>query len=146
VTGIAKNTVHEIISDLNFRKVSARWVPKMITKEHKSRRRAALLEHLCRYQDEGESFLESIIKGDEMWVYESTPEAERNSMTWKHPHSPTTEKFKIEPSVRKTLVTLFWDCEGLLLCEFLPPKTISSDRYCETLKKLCKAIKRKRPG
>jgi hypothetical protein len=39
VTGIAKRTVHEIISDLNFHKVSACWVPIMHTEEHKSKRR-----------------------------------------------------------------------------------------------------------
>jgi hypothetical protein len=49
VTGIAKSTVHEIISDSNFRKMSAPWVPKMLTEEHKSKRIAASLENLCRY-------------------------------------------------------------------------------------------------
>jgi predicted transcriptional regulator len=52
VSGIEKSTVHEIISDLNFRKVSACWVPKMLTEEHKSKRVAASLENLCCYQDE----------------------------------------------------------------------------------------------
>jgi hypothetical protein len=67
-------------------------------------------------------------------------------MTWKHPHLPTIKKIKTEPSVKKTMVMVFWDCEGLLLCEFLPPKTINSDKYCETLEKLRETIKRKRPG
>jgi hypothetical protein len=45
------------------------------------------------------------------------------------------------------MATVFWDCEGLLLCEFLPPETTtSSEKYCKTLEKLCKAIKRKRLG
>jgi hypothetical protein len=43
---------------------------------------------------------------------------------------------------RKTMETVFWDCEGLLLCEFLPPETtISSDKCCGTLEKLHEAIK-----
>jgi hypothetical protein len=74
VIRIAKSTVHEIISDLNFCKVSTCWVPKMLIKEHKSKRMAALLENLCCYQDEGESFVESLVTGDETWVYEFTPE------------------------------------------------------------------------
>jgi hypothetical protein len=42
---------------------------------------------------------------------------------------------------------LLWDCEDLLLCDFLPPKTtISSDKYSETLEKVRQAIKQKRPG
>jgi hypothetical protein len=53
-----------------------------------------------------------------------TQSQKRNSMTCKHPHSPTTKKFKTEPSAeKKTMATVFWDCEGLLLCEFLPSKT-----------------------
>jgi hypothetical protein len=40
--------------------------------ENKSKRMAASLENLCHYQDEGELFLESIITGDETWVYEFT--------------------------------------------------------------------------
>jgi hypothetical protein len=44
VTGIAKSTVHEITSDLNFPKLSASWVPKMLTERHKSERMAASLE------------------------------------------------------------------------------------------------------
>jgi hypothetical protein len=101
VTGFAKSTVHEIISDLNFYKVSVHWVTKMFTKEHKSKRMAASLENLCHYQDEEESFVESIVTGDETWVYEFSLESKRNPMTWKRPHSPTTKKIKIEPSKKK---------------------------------------------
>jgi hypothetical protein len=72
-------------------------------------------------------------------------------MTWKHPHSPNIKKFKTQPSAKKkqktTMVVVFWDCEDLLLCEFLPPKTtINSDKCCESFKKLHEAIKQKRPG
>jgi hypothetical protein len=67
VTGIAKS-IHEIISNLNFCKVSTRWVPKIFTEEQKSKRMTALLENLCHYQDEGESFMENIVTGDETWV------------------------------------------------------------------------------
>jgi hypothetical protein len=36
VNGIAESIVHEIISDLNLRRVHNRWVPKMPSKEHKT--------------------------------------------------------------------------------------------------------------
>jgi hypothetical protein len=40
------------------------------------------------------------------------------------------------------MAMVFWDCEGLLLYEFLPPKTtINSDKYCKTFEKLSEAIK-----
>jgi hypothetical protein len=87
VIGTAKSTVHEIISDLDFCKVSAHWALKMLTEKHKSKRMAASTEHLFCYQDEGESFVESIVMGREI-----TPESKTNSMTWKRPHSPAIKK------------------------------------------------------
>jgi hypothetical protein len=41
----------------------------MLIEKHKSKQIAASLENLCRYHDEGESFMESIITGDETWVH-----------------------------------------------------------------------------
>jgi hypothetical protein len=37
VTGISKWTVHEMMSVLNLCKISAHWVLKMLTEEHKSK-------------------------------------------------------------------------------------------------------------
>lgn len=43
------------------------------------------------------------------------------------------------------MAIVFWDSEGLLLCEFLEPYiTTNSNRYCETLQKLHTAFRRKR--
>jgi hypothetical protein len=58
---VEKGTVHEIISDLNFREMSVRWFPKVLTEDDKSKRITASRENRCRYQDEGESFVENIV-------------------------------------------------------------------------------------
>jgi hypothetical protein len=63
VTGIARSTIHETISDLNFCKVSAHWVPKMLTEGHKGKRMDASPENVCHYQDGGELFVESTKHG-----------------------------------------------------------------------------------
>jgi hypothetical protein len=62
-----------------------------------------ILSHLHAGREEGELFVESIVTGDETWF---TPESKRHSITWKHPHSSTTKKFKIEPSAKKKTVDL----------------------------------------
>jgi hypothetical protein len=72
----------------------------MPTEEHKSKI-AASLDNLCRCQHQGESFVESVVTGDGIWIYEFILESKRSSMTWKHPRSPTTKEFKIEPSAKK---------------------------------------------
>jgi hypothetical protein len=38
-----------------------RRIPKMLTEKQKSKTMAVSLENVCHYQDEGESFVESIV-------------------------------------------------------------------------------------
>jgi len=45
------------------------------------------------------------------------------------------------------MATVFWDRKGVLLIEFMEPgTTITSETYCETLKKLHRAIENERRG
>jgi hypothetical protein len=44
------------------------------------------------------------------------------------------KKLKIEQSPKRTMATVFWNSESLLLCEFFPPKTrVNSYRCRKTL-------------
>ena len=65
-----------------------------------------------------------------------------------HTHSLNKpRKFKQSLANRKLMATLFWDRKGVLLIEFMEPgTTITSETYCETLKKLRRAIENKRRG
>lgn len=48
-------------------------------------------------------------------------------------------------SAGKVMATVFWDRKGVLLVDFLPAgTTVNADRYCETLKKLRRAIQNRR--
>ena len=80
--GSAQEIIHEI---LGYNKVSARWVPRQLTEEHKRRRMEICQTLLNRYNNEGEAFLSRIVTGDESWVYHYSPETKRQSLEWKHP-------------------------------------------------------------
>ncbi|GFO27366.1 histone-lysine N-methyltransferase SETMAR [Plakobranchus ocellatus] len=68
-------------------------------------------------------------------------------MTWKHPSSPVTKKFKVQRSAAKVMATVFWDAKGVILLDILPQgQCINAARYCSTLNRLKEAIRRKRPG
>jgi histone-lysine N-methyltransferase SETMAR len=57
------------------------------------------------------------------------------------------KKFKQRLSVRKLMATVFWDRKGVLMVEFIQQgTTITSVVYCETLKKLHRAIQNKIHG
>lgn len=145
---ISRSLLHEIVTKhLLFKKVCARWVPKNLTPEHKMQRLGAALTFLQRYHDDGDEFLDRIVTGDETWISHFTPETKQQSMHWRHSGSPVRTKFKQTLSVRKVMCTVFWDRKGILLIDFLPRgETVNADRYCETLRKLRRAIQNKRRG
>ncbi|KAG5318563.1 SETMR methyltransferase, partial [Pseudoatta argentina] len=69
---ISRPLLHETISEtLGYRKLSARWVPKQLTDQHKLNRVEAGQEFLRRYKLHGDEFLRSIVTGDETWVEKS---------------------------------------------------------------------------
>lgn len=146
---VSRSVIYAIVSEqLHYKKICARWVPKMLTDEHKTKRLAHALSFLERYDKEGDEFLSHIVTGDETWVSYYTPETKRQSSEWHHSKSPTRpRKFKREPSTRKIMATVFWDRKGILLIDFLPRgTTINAERYCETLAKLRRAIQNRRRG
>jgi hypothetical protein len=70
---------------------------KMLTMEHKIKRMTACLN--CSWT--------ASLQEMKHW-FTSSHQSQKETMTWKHPHSPTTKKFKIEPSVKKKpMATVF---------------------------------------
>ncbi|KAG5327273.1 GVQW3 protein, partial [Pseudoatta argentina] len=62
---ISRSLLHETITEtLGYRKLSARWVPKQLTDQHKLNQVKAGQEFLRRYKLHGDEFLRSIVTGD----------------------------------------------------------------------------------
>ena len=59
---VSKTTMHEAVTEkLGYRKLCARWVPKMLTEDQKTKRMGSALKVLTRYALEGDDFLDSIV-------------------------------------------------------------------------------------
>ncbi|UYV71313.1 hypothetical protein LAZ67_8002588, partial [Cordylochernes scorpioides] len=128
-------------------RVCARWLPRLLSENHKQQRMEAALVFLEMYRRDGDQLFSRIVTGDESWVHHSTPETKRQSMVWKKPEESAPKKAKVTISAGKVMAIVFWDCKGVLLVDYLPPNsTVNAARYCEVLNKLRAAIKRKRPG
>ena len=90
--------------------------------------------------------LSRIITAAESRVHHYEPQTKHASVQWEHPASPAHKKFKVTPSAGNVMLTVFWDCQGVLLTEFQQcGHTITSALYCTILTKLRAAIRRKRP-
>ncbi|GFO41025.1 histone-lysine N-methyltransferase SETMAR [Plakobranchus ocellatus] len=160
---IPKTNVYEIVHDkLGYRKVSARWVPKMLSNEHKRQRVeiSQILLHRCQQKGDEtvnvgpggdhrarNKHLKHLITGDETWLHLSTPETKSDSMTWKHQSSLVTKKFKVQQTATKVMAAVFWDSRGMILLDILPKgESVNADRYFEAIDRLRHAVRRKRPG
>jgi histone-lysine N-methyltransferase SETMAR len=104
---------------------------------------------LKRCHKDGDNFLKHIarVTGDETWVSFVNVETKEQTNQWMHTQSPNMLTiFKQSLSARKLMVTVFWDRKGVLMVEFMQQGTTMSEVYCETRRKLRRAIQNKRRG
>lgn len=106
---ISHTLLYKVITeDLGYQKLSARWVPKLLSEEQKAQRMGAALSFLQRYEREGDAFLNQIVTGDETWVRYVNAETKLQSMQWGHTHSPKKPtKCRQTLSTRKLMATVF---------------------------------------
>ncbi|KAJ4438847.1 hypothetical protein ANN_14800 [Periplaneta americana] len=125
---ISRSLLHEIVTKhLLFKKVCARWVPKNLTPEHKMQRLEAALTFLQRYHDDGAA----------------TSSSTGSSRAMRLGFCTSLRK----PSRSQCISGIVDLRKDILLIDFLPRgETVNADRYCETLRKLRRAIQNKRRG
>lgn len=79
----------------------------MLTAENRQSRVLAAREFLERYESQGETFLDSIVTGDETWVCFYTLESKKASLQWRHTMAPSTKKFKVQFAEIKIMASVF---------------------------------------
>jgi len=132
-----------IVDELGFRKISARWVPRLLTDQMKQNRLEVSQRLLERFQVDGENF----VTCDETWVHHYTVESKQASMEWKKKGEVAPVKAKIHRSADKVVTTVFWDFKGILLIGFLHERrTVDAAYYCQVLDKAKLAYQSKRHG
>lgn len=93
---MSAKSVHRILTEILMkRKISARWVPHLLSVEQKNARKEIAVDLLARYHREGDGFLKRIIAIDETWIRDFEPELKRQSMEWRHPSSPRPKKLVV---------------------------------------------------
>jgi histone-lysine N-methyltransferase SETMAR len=119
--GISKTTAHQILgNDLNMNRVCARWVPRILTAEHLTKRVELSKQFIKKVNRGGIRFLDRIITTDESWFHYYDPETKQQSSQWKNCNSPPPKKAKITKSLGKNMFILFMDRKGMLLTHAVP--------------------------
>jgi len=144
--GVSIGSVHSIVTeDLGLRRISAKFVPKLLTIEQKQLR-LEIAQDMLETVNSDPNFFNTVITGDETWVYGYDPETKFQSSQWKHPTSPRPKKARKVRSNVKVMLTVFFDSSGVVHHEYAPHgTTITKEYYQEVLRRLRDAVRRKRP-
>ena len=84
-TGFLYHRVHNILeTELGMKKLTARWVPRMLTLAQKRQRTVLCEQHLTNFRTDRKLFIERYVTMDETWVHHYGPETKIQSMQWKY--------------------------------------------------------------
>ena len=122
---------------------AAKIVPKLLNFEQKQHRMDIAQEILTRFNDDPD-LLEKVITGYESWEYGYVIETKAQSSQWKRPEEPIPKKARQVRSNVKALLSIFFDCNGVVHHEYLPQgRTVDKEYQLEVMRRLYKAIRQK---
>lgn len=129
-------TVHAILaSTLHLHQVAHKFVPRLLTPEHKQYR-FQICEDLSDQAQNDPTFMSRIITGDESWVYTYKPNSKR----------PGTAKVNQVRSETKAKLIAFFDIRGVVHREFVPEgQALDAQFYLGVMERLRLNIQIKRP-
>ena len=94
-TGLSYGSAWRIIhEELHMNKVSARWVPRLLTPLQKQTRHDFSQQNLTLLERNEDDFFARLVTMDEGWVYLYDPETKEMSKEWKHPSSPLLRRLR----------------------------------------------------
>ncbi|UYV76701.1 hypothetical protein LAZ67_14001825 [Cordylochernes scorpioides] len=139
---ISNGSCHSIfINDLGMRRVAAKFVPKLLNCDQKQHSMNIANEMLDSVRDDP-NLIQRVITGDEAWVYGYDVETKAQSSQWKLPHEPRPEKARQVRSNVKVLLTVFFDCRGVVYHEFLPQGRTVWNNFGTSVRRLGKRLTR----
>jgi hypothetical protein len=79
------------------------------------------------------NILDTVVTGDESWIFAYNPETKRQSMQWKTKNSPYPTKACMPKSKMKTMLIVFFYSKEVLLQEYIPPDQTVNQHYYITI-------------
>ena len=113
IVELSYGTVQRILADnLNMRRISARFVPRLLSDDQKAHR-VSLCRELKQQTRDDPNVISNNITGDETWVYGYDPETKQQSSQWKSPNSPRPIKARQVHSNVKSMLIVFSTSKAL---------------------------------
>jgi len=126
--GIGYGSCQRILTEQpNMHRIAAKFVSRVLTQDQEDSR-VAICQELKETVINDPTLLLNVITGDESIVYAYDPEKKLQSSQWKSPRSPRPKKACIQKSKLKAMLICFFNQEGIVHWEFVPPgMTVNAD-------------------
>ena len=147
--GISLSTVHLILKKyLKVRKISARWMPHLLTDEQKRQRVKVAKKLLQMFPKYDKKQFANVVTGDETWVHYFEPVRKVSNKIWATKHSKRPIIAKRSLSTKKVLYAIFFSGEGVAIkVPVKKGKSIPGKYYKDVvLKKLKNYYQKRRPA
>jgi len=124
-TDISHDPVISILHEqLDIKKLSARWVPRLLTVNHKRNRITISKQCLEMFLRNPDEFLHRFTL---LWMKHgsiTSPETKEQSKQWTSPGEPTPKKVKTVKSAGKMITTVFWNARCIIHILYLSSKRL----------------------
>ena len=139
---ISPETARNHLIQMGKRYLCNRWIPHLLSPEQMANRERICNELLAKQS--AFDFLGQLVTMDESWIYWDNGGSQHHRSWRGEGDNPPVEVRRVL-TPRKHMISVFWDCKGVLLMEVLPHgQTITADTYCQQLDRLVAAIQQKR--
>ena len=127
---------------MNMSKVSARWVPQLLTTVHRQARIELCNHFISMFDRDPEQFISRMVTGDETWLYGYDPATKQMSMEWRVKGASSPVKPLMQKSIStKVMALVFYDGQGVIHGE-----TVTTARYITALSNLRQGLRHWRRG
>ena len=134
-----------LTKDLTMRRVSAKFIPKLLSTTRNNRLQVA--QEMINRSENDPDLLNRVITGEESWVYGYDSQTKAQSSQWKSPGSPRPKKARQSQSNEKTMLVVFFDSTGIVNHEYAPRgQTVNQEYYKSVLERLRENMRKKRPA
>ena len=114
-----------------FRKL----VPRLLKEDQKNNRLIVCYD-LREQVGHHPQILSKVVTGDETWFFSYNPETKQATSQWKTPNSPKPKKARQVRSSVKIMLIGFFDANGIVHKEFVPPgQSVNKKFYLKVLKR-----------
>lgn len=115
ILGIGASTLNSILhEDLKVKKLCSLFIPHSLSESQRSARVNWCKKMLDKYDSGDSKLVDSIVTGDETWLYYFDIPSKSQSKLWVFENEPTPTMVKQQKSVKKRMIVVFFAKRGII--------------------------------